>query len=89
MLPLTLAATRALASIAARAGPWLVQFATRLVARRLDVPEVVLHGICLYAAAYVSEVERHARLVCPMRVLLDLRRRGSPQRGPSSPSRAA
>jgi len=53
--------------------PWLAKFATRLVARRLDVPEIVVHGICLYVAAYVGEVERNASLVCPLRVFLDLR----------------
>lgn len=53
---------------------WLARFATRVVARRLDVPEIVVHGICLYVAAYVSEVERNASLVCPLRVFHDLRR---------------
>jgi hypothetical protein len=60
--------------VVTRAAPWLAKFATRLVARRLDVPEIVVHGICLYVAAYVGEVERNASLVCPMRVFHDLRR---------------
>lgn len=74
MLPLTFVATRAVAFMLSDAVPWLAQFATRVVARRLDVPEIVVHGICLYLAAYVSEVERNASLVCPLRVFHDLRR---------------
>ncbi len=74
LLPLTFVATRAVAFVISDAAPWLAKFATRIVARRLDVPEIVVHGICLYVAAYVSEVERNASLVCPMRVFHDLRR---------------
>ena len=74
MLPLTFVAARAAAFLVCDALPWLAAFATRLVARRLDVPEMVVHGICLYVAAYVGEVERNARLVCPVRVFNDLRR---------------
>lgn len=44
---------------------WLTRFATRVVARRLDVPENVVQGICLYVAAYIGEVGRNASLVCP------------------------
>jgi hypothetical protein len=88
MLPLTLAAGRAVVAMASNALPWLAQVATRIVARRLDVPDVVVHGICLYVAAYVSEVERHAALVCPLRVFLDLRgnRSAARERSSSSPS---
>jgi hypothetical protein len=76
MLPLTFAATRTVAFMASDAFPrlvkwlvdWLAKLATRIVARRLDVPEIAVHGICLYVAAYVAEVERHASLVCPIRV---------------------
>ena len=94
MLPLTFAATRAVAFMASDALPrlvkWLAKLATRLVARRLDVPEIVVHGICLYVAAYVAEVERHASLVCPIRVFLDLRRNRSAAATPSSsPRRSA
>ena len=63
MLPLTICAVS-----------WLAKFATSVVARRLDVPEIVVHAICLYVAAYISEVERNAALVCPRRVFHDLRR---------------
>ena len=77
MLALTFAAARAIAPVVSSASAWLVQFATRLVARRLDVPEIVVHGICLYVAAYVAEVERNAALVCPIRVFHDLRRNRS------------
>jgi hypothetical protein len=74
MLPLTFVATRAAAFMVSNCAPWLAKLATRLVARRLDVPEIVVHGICLYIAAYIGEVERNASLVCPMRVFHDLRR---------------
>jgi hypothetical protein len=78
MLPLTFVITRALALMAADATPravaWLAAFGTRCMARRLGVPEIVVHGICLYLAAYASEVERNASLVCPVRVFHDLRR---------------
>lgn len=87
MLPLTFVATRAAAFIAANALPWLARFATRLVARRLDVPEIVVHGICLYVAAYVAEVERTAALACPVRVFHDLRRNRSAARVRPSSSR--
>jgi hypothetical protein len=85
MLPLICTATRAAAAVAL---PWLAKFATRLVARRLDVPEIVVHGICLYVAAYVSAVERNASVVCPVRVFLDLRgnRLAARERSSSSPS---
>jgi hypothetical protein len=87
MLPLTFAATRAIATLVSDASVWLVQFATRLIARRLDVPEIVVHGICLYVAAYVAAVERNAALVCPIRVFLDLRRNRSASRKRASSSR--
>jgi hypothetical protein len=88
MLPLTFTATRAVVTVASDVLPWLAKFATRLVARRLDVPEIVVHGICLYVAAYVGEVERNASLVCPLRVFLDLRgnRLAARDRSSSSPS---
>jgi hypothetical protein len=87
MLPLAFTAPRALAAFASDLLPWLAKFATRLVARRLDVPEIVVHGICLYVAAYVGEVERNASLVCPLRVFLDLRgnRLAARDRSSSSP----
>ena len=87
MLPLTLVATRAIASLVSSAWRWMLQFGTRLIARRLDVPEVVVHGICLYVAAYVAEVERNASLVCPIRVFLDLRRNRSAAQARASSSR--
>ena len=84
MLPLTFVATRAVAIAASRVLPWLAAFATRVVARRLDVPEIVVHGICLYVAAYIGEVERNASLVCPVRVFHDLRRHRRPHLRASS-----
>lgn len=84
MLPLTVVATRALAVAASRVLPWLAAFATRVIARRLDVPEIVVHGICLYVTAYIGEVERNASLVCPVRVFHDLRRHRLPHLRSSS-----
>jgi hypothetical protein len=64
---------------------WLAKFAMRVAARRLDVPEIVVHGVCLYVVAYIGEVERNPSLVCPLRVFHDLRRnRLPPATGPSS-----
>ena len=87
MLPLAFAATRAIATQLSDISAWLLQFATRLIARRLDVPEIVVHGICLYVAAYAAEVERNASLVCPIRVFLDLRRNRSAAKTLASSSR--
>ena len=67
---------------------WFAKFAVRVAARRLDMPEIVVHGICLYVAAYISEVERNASLVCPRRVFHDLRRNRL-ARGSRSSSRAS
>jgi hypothetical protein len=89
LVPFTFAVTRAATSVVSDALPWLAAFATRCVARRLDVPEIVVHGICLYVAAYISEVERNASLVCPVRVFHDLRRHRLPSRTPSSSRRRA
>jgi hypothetical protein len=92
LLPLTFIVTRAAAVMAsdtvAGAISWVARFATRFVARRLDVPEIVVHGICLYVAAYIGEVERNASLVCPLRVFHDLRRHRLPRKASSS-SRAS
>jgi hypothetical protein len=88
MLPLTFVVTRAAAFMVSNALPWFAALATRVMARRLDVPEIVVHGICLYLAAYVAEVERNAALVCPMRVFHDLRR-NRPAHRPKSSSRAS
>lgn len=74
MIPLALIARPLTAIPVADVTAWLVQFATRIVARRLDVPEIVVHAIGLYIAAYISEVERHATIVCPVRVFRELRR---------------
>ncbi len=80
MIPLTLIARPLTAIPLADAMAWVVQFGTRVVARRLDVPEIVVHAICLYVAAYVSEVERHATIVCPLRVFRELRQRQATER---------
>lgn len=75
MIPLALIARPLTAIPVADVAAWLVQFGTRIVARRLDVPEIVVHAIGLYIAAYISEVERHATIVCPIRVFRELRQR--------------
>lgn len=86
MIPLALMIARPLTAIpVADAMSWLVQFSTRIVARRLDVPEVVVHAICLYVAAYIGEVERHATIVCPIRVFRELRQRQATRRSNAQP----
>lgn len=80
MIPLALIAHPFAALPVADATAWLVQFGTRIIARRLDVPEIVVHAIGLYIAAYISEVERHATIVCPIRVFRELRQRQASRR---------
>lgn len=80
MIPLALIARPLTVIPLADVTAWLVQFATRIVARRLDVPEIVVHAIGLYIAAYISEVERHATIVCPIRVFRELRQREASKR---------
>jgi hypothetical protein len=85
MIPLALMLARPLASIpVTNAMSWLARFGTRVLARRLDVPEIVVHAICIYVAAYVSEVERNATLVCPIRVFRELRRNRTTHRTTTS-----
>jgi hypothetical protein len=78
MIPLALIARPFAALPVADATAWLVQFGTRIIARRLDVPEIVVHAIGLYIAAYISE--RHATIVCPIRVFRELRQRQASRR---------
>lgn len=86
MVPLAFTAARYFASLPyGGVLTWLARFGTRIVARRLDVPEIVVHAICLYIAAYVREVERNASLVCPIRVFNELRRDRSGQSLGTSP----
>lgn len=87
MIPLALMIACPLAAIPVPdALSWLAKFGTRVVARRLDVPEIVVHAICLYVAAYIGEVERNASLVCPIRVFRELRR-GRPAHRPNTAQR--
>lgn len=80
MITLALIARPLAAIPVADATAWLVRFGTRIVARRLDVPEIVVHAIGLYIAAYIGEVERHAAIVCPIRVFRELRQRETAKR---------
>jgi hypothetical protein len=73
-------------SSAARQWPWLLDLATRLLARilayALNMPEPVLHSTGLYVVARVQVVEqRAAKSLCPTRLLRQLRslcRRSAP-----------
>lgn len=56
---------------------WLVRLALRSMARSLNIPESVAAQIAAFAAAYVSEVERKAALVCPRRVWRELNTRST------------
>jgi hypothetical protein len=77
-------------SSAARRLPWLLDLATRLLARilaqALNMPEPVLHSTGLYMVARVQVAEHKAaksltRSLCPTRLLRQLRaltRRSAP-----------
>ncbi len=52
---------------------WLVAIATRLIARSLDMPEALLRDTGAFVVAYVAAVEQRSGLVCPRRVMKDVR----------------
>ncbi len=53
----------------------LVSIATRLIAGSLNMPEALLRDTGEFVVAYVAEVEQRSALVCPRRVMRDLRQR--------------
>ena len=54
--------------------PWMLNLATRLVARSLNMPEPLLHSTGVFVFAQVQAVEtRAAKTLCPIRLLRQLR----------------
>jgi hypothetical protein len=59
---------------AADAVPWLLNLATRLLARGLNMPEPLVHTTGVLALAHVAAVEnRVGKALCPIRLLRQLR----------------
>ena len=50
--------------------PWLLNLATRMLARSLNMPEPLVHSTGVFVFAQVQAVEsRAARTLCPIRLL--------------------
>ena len=50
--------------------PWLLNLATRMLARSLNMPEPLVHSTGVFVFAQVQAVEsRAARTLCPVRLL--------------------
>lgn len=50
--------------------PWLLNLATRMLARLLNMPEPLVHNTGVFVFAQVQAVEsRAARTLCPVRLL--------------------
>jgi hypothetical protein len=64
----------ALFRFAAAAIPWMLNLATRLLARSLNMPEPVVHDTGLFVFAQVQTIEsRVGKALCPMRLMRQLR----------------
>ena len=56
--------------------PWLLNLATRLLARILNMPEPLVHNTGVFVFAHVQAVETTAgKTLCPIRLLRQLRNR--------------
>jgi hypothetical protein len=54
--------------------PWMLNLATRLLARSLNMPEPLLHSTGILVFAHVQAVEnRVGKTLCPVRLLRQLR----------------
>jgi hypothetical protein len=63
-------------SFAAGMIPWLLNLATRLLARILNMPEPLLHSTGVFVFAHVQAVENSVgKMLCPIRLLRQLRNR--------------
>jgi hypothetical protein len=61
-------------SLAAGMMPWLLNLATRVVARSLQLPEPVVHDTGAFVFAQVQAVENSiGKALCPFRLLRQLR----------------
>ena len=57
-------------SIAASMIPWLLNLATRLLARILNMPEPLVHNTGVFVFAHVQAVENSVgKRLCPIRLL--------------------
>ncbi len=64
----------ALFRFAAAAIPWMLNLATRLLARSLNMPEPVVHDTGVFVFAQVQTIEsRVGKALCPMRLMRQLR----------------
>jgi hypothetical protein len=56
--------------------PWLLNLATRLLARTLNMPEPLVHHTGVFVFAHVQAVENSVgKTLCPIRLLRQLRSR--------------
>ena len=54
--------------------PWMLNLATRLLARSLNMPEPLLHNTGVLVFAHVQTIEnRVGKTLCPVRLLRQLR----------------
>ena len=54
--------------------PWLLNLATRMLARSLNMPEPLVHNTGVFVFAHVQAVETSVgRTLCPIRLLRQLR----------------
>jgi hypothetical protein len=61
-------------SSAASLLPWMLNLATRLLARFLNMPEPLLHTTGVFMFAHVQTIEnRVGRTLCPIRLLRQFR----------------
>jgi hypothetical protein len=64
----------ALFRFAAAAIPWMLNLATRLQARSLNMPEPVVHDTGVFVFAQVQTIEnRVGKTLCPLRLMRQLR----------------
>ena len=58
---------------AAAAIPWMLNLATRLLARSLNMPEPVVHDTGIFVFAQVQTIEnRVGKALCPLRLMRQL-----------------
>ena len=54
--------------------PWMLNLATRLLARSLNMPEPLVHTTGVFVFAHVQTIEnRVGKTLCPVRLLRQLR----------------
>jgi hypothetical protein len=54
--------------------PWMLNLATRLLARILNMPEPLVHNTGVFVIAHVQSVENSVgKTLCPIRLLRQLR----------------